>query len=558
MTVKTWQQGSSIYVAPELPDEHRAARAIEGGEYVPGYNVFRFPASSLAAFRLYSVFGFGSLYDANVRALIRQHTAESRGSDVPSVAWPTSVKIRPWAHQKCAYDYVRHRLDTYGSAGLFSGMGTGKSLVLMALLAAYRPLRSLIVCEKNMVETWARMIEESVDGSDWPYRIVPLPSGTPIVERAKLVQDAIRRPDHVSLIFVTNYEAVWQGMLGSQLKRAELDFVALDESHRIKSPSGKASGFLYRLGKNAKYRVCMTGTPSHDKPLDVYAQYRFLDDSIFGTNFERFKARYAIEVQRKTFKQVVGYQNQDELSQRMYTRAFRVPESVLDLPPLVVSDRFLELEPEARKAYDRLYNDLVLETDSGIVTASNVLVRTIRLQQLVNGYLPLHESFSDEGVDKQKISDAKRSALTELFQDIPESEPIVVFGRFLTDLDQIRWAAEECGRGYVEQSGRGGNWQKWQLKMSGGDVLGVQIQSGGSGIDLTRARYGVYFSTGHSLGQYEQSLRRLHRPGQTKRTIIYRLWVSDTVDIIVRRALSEKRDVASLIVDELYRRYRAA
>ena len=81
------------------------------------------------------------------------------------------------------------------------------------------------------------------------------------------------------------------------------------------------------------------------------------------------------------------------------------------------------------------------------------------------------------------------------------------------------------------------------------DVAGVQIQAGGVGIDLTRARYAVYYSLGHSLTDYLQSRRRVHRPGQTRTTTYFHLIAEDTVDQQVYQALASKQDVVEFIMN---------
>ena len=80
------------------------------------------------------------------------------------------------------------------------------------------------------------------------------------------------------------------------------------------------------------------------------------------------------------------------------------------------------------------------------------------------------------------------------------------------------------------------------------DVLAVQLQAGGVGIDLTRASIGVYYSMGFSLGDYQQSLARLHRPGQKYNVTFYHLVATSTVDQQVYKALQNRRAVVEEIL----------
>jgi SNF2 family DNA or RNA helicase len=91
--------------------------------------------------------------------------------------------------------------------------------------------------------------------------------------------------------------------------------------------------------------------------------------------------------------------------------------------------------------------------------------------------------------------------------------------------------------------------QQW--KDGGADVLAVQIASGGAGVDLTRARYCVYLSTGFNLGNYVQSLARCHRPGQTKPVSYYHILARGSIDETVHHALRHKQNVVDAILATL-------
>lgn len=77
----------------------------------------------------------------------------------------------------------------------------------------------------------------------------------------------------------------------------------------------------------------------------------------------------------------------------------------------------------------------------------------------------------------------------------------------------------------------------------------MQIQSGGAGVDFTRSRYCIYYSLGFSLGDYDQSLARIHRPGQQREVTYYHLIAKDTVDEQVYAALDARRDVVTSIME---------
>jgi SNF2 family DNA or RNA helicase len=179
------------------------------------------------------------------------------------------------------------------------------------------------------------------------------------------------------------------------------------------------------------------------------------------------------------------------------------------------------------------------------------------MQQITSGYLPVYREYYDENdrlhheLDRvEKIDSGKAELLAEIAEDIDEHEPIVVFCRFQHDLDEIKAVAEKLGRTYGEISGRKKDALDDRAELKDGiQIAGVQIQAGGVGIDLTKARYGIYYSVGYSLGDYEQSLARIHRPGQTRPVIYYHLVAASTIDETVYRNLSNKRDVVKSIME---------
>jgi hypothetical protein len=147
----------------------------------------------------------------------------------------------------------------------------------------------------------------------------------------------------------------------------------------------------------------------------------------------------------------------------------------------------------------------------------------------------------------------KELTLTDVLEELPEEEPVVVFCRFRADLDAVRRVCAALWRDWREISGSDhaglGEWQQGQ-----GTVLIAQIQAGSVGVDLTRARYAVYYSIGFSLAEYEQSLARLRRPGQKAGSVIYtHLVATKTVDVAIRQAIQKRRDLVEYVLAEAKR-----
>jgi SNF2 family DNA or RNA helicase len=148
-----------------------------------------------------------------------------------------------------------------------------------------------------------------------------------------------------------------------------------------------------------------------------------------------------------------------------------------------------------------------------------------------------------------QIDSAKMNLLRDVFEDLDPQEPLVVFCRFHRDLEAVNRVADETGRRSLELSGRTDELKRWQAGEA--PVLAAQIDSGGLGVDLTRARYAIYYSLGFSLGSYEQSLARIHRPGQTRPVEYIHLVAEGTVDEKVMAALARRADVVNTVLQQL-------
>ena len=353
-------------------------------------------------------------------------------------------------------------------------------------------------------------------------------------------------------IVVVNYESAYREPLGRWLKEQHWDLLVMDESHRLKSPSGQISRWASQVADRSARRLALTGTPMPHSPMDIYAQYRAVDKTVFGVSYQEFKNRYAeFEIVGaravkndnngtggRVIQRVSGYKNLDELNEKFYELAFRVTAAeTLDLPGVIETYTHVNLAPKARRLYDEMALEFRAELDSGqIVTAANALTRLMRFQQLTSGFAVTAEG---KTVD---VDDAKAKALSDILEDLPRAEPVVVFARFQHDLAVIAQTAEKMMRPHYEISGRIKSLDEWK---DIGGVLAVKIQAAGLGLDLAAARYCVYFS----LGDYLQSIARLHRPGQTSLVDYIHLTAAHSIDEIIVGALANKEDVINRILE---------
>jgi SNF2 family DNA or RNA helicase len=248
-------------------------------------------------------------------------------------------------------------------------------------------------------------------------------------------------------------------------------------------------------------------------------------------------------------RQVVGFVNTEEMNEKCYSITYRANADVIELPEKHHIERTHELSSPAKKAYIELKRDLCAIIASGqIITAANAMVKVTRLQQICCGHIRTEADDTNESETVQ-IDTSRAELLEEILEEIGAEEPVVVFCRFRTDLTVVHNAAKNLGYSSSELSGQINTLAQWQDGET--QVLAVQIQSGGVGIDLTRARYAIYYSLDFSLGNYEQSLARLHRPGQTRSVTYIHLIAEGTIDRKIRRAMAQKKDAVEVILAEL-------
>ena len=439
-------------------------------------------------------------------------------------------KTTPWRHQLEALWFA---LSGEGIL-LHMEMGTGKTKVAIDLVGEIGAKQILVTCPKRVVDVWASELERH---AGYDYRALKLNLGNSkkhllMLNLAGMESAWQARPPTFILI---NHEAAWREPLGSRLKEIAFDLVVCDECHRIKAPGSKVSRWHAGLWRNSKRRLALSGTPLAHSPLDAYGTFRFLDPGIFGTNFGRFRNRYAETVPSMPYI-VKGYRNQDHFAERFGSITYRAEGDVLDLPEVVPDiTRYVEMPKESRAAYVDLRDQLVAEVQGSEVTAPNALVHLLRLQQMTSGFVKDDEGFI------QVLDVEKQLALTDFLKDLPPGEPVVVFCRFRHDLAGVGDVGEALSITHGEVSGKANDLERFH----NGEVslLACQIRAGSEGIDLTRSAFCVFYSLGFSLHTYLQARKRLHRPGQTRPVRYIHLVSKNSVDEVVLQALKDRRDV---------------
>lgn len=514
-------------------------KAIPAARWNQQKKCWTYPASPTSAWEVHQQFAHApTTVDAGFRALRdeaqrrRELAPLKEADDLPPVP---VTKLDAWRHQRQAF-WFAHGLP---AAMLAMDMGTGKTKVTADLVVNRGHQHTLVLCPVNVIDVWPKEMRKH---AGVPIHVLPLEGGS--------VEGRMRQADEVyhecrcgqQHMYVINYEAAFREPFASWATGVHWDLVVCDESHKVQAYNGVISKYVAKLRKNSDHRLCLTGTPMPQSPLSVFGQFRFLDPDVFGTSYTSFSHRYGI-FGGYGGHEIVGYTNQEELNEKFYSIGYRVGAEVLDLPPDHDVVRATRLGTAGQKLYNQVEREMYAELDGtgGEITAPNVLVKLLRLQQITGGHV------TDDDGRAHEVDGAKAELLEEVVDEIAADEPIVVFCRFIADLDVVRRLAEKLKRRYGEVSGRARDLVDAQMPPDV-DVLGVQIQAGGFGIDLTRARYAIYYSLGYSLSDYQQSRRRVIRPGQERPVTFVHLTCAGTKDEDVYEALEARESVVEHVL----------
>ena len=328
--------------------------------------------------------------------------------------------------------------------GLLFEMGCGKTLTAIAIAGQGYKLgkvkKLLVVAPTSVVSVWPKEFDTF---ADFPY-IVKAMQGTARkkIEALMSIGYSIKafrtEPLQVAVI---NYESAWRTnedkpneSIFDHLMKWKPDMVICDESQKIKTNTAEQSKAMHKIGDIAKYKLILSGTPIQNSAMDVWSQYRFLDSTVFGDNFYKFRARYAV-MGGFNGKQVVGTRDTDILTEKAHSIAYRVTkEDALDLPDKTFLNREVEMSPKERKLYDQIKRECYAEIEGGEITAALITTKLLRLQQITGGFA----QFDDEPLPTQ-IGNSKLKELESIVDDyvIDSGKKLVVFAQFTAEVKAI-------------------------------------------------------------------------------------------------------------------------
>lgn len=479
------------------------------------------------------------------------------------------MEIKLWSHQEKAIVEAKNR-EYYG---LWAEMGVGKTFTTIEIIRNKfkehnQILPTLVFCPSVVVGNWKNELLKFTKVK--PEKIILL-KGTQ-TERIKLVEES-----ETNSIFVTNFEAL--SVMPDLISKIEAKFLSYDkpkilicdEVHRLKDPTAKRTKRAIDLSRHFKYRYVLTGTPILNNLMDIYAQFRILDQGKnFGHNFFSFRARF-FEDKNRFMPAHVKFPNWQPVKGAAEAIKKIVHENgmiarkadCLTLPPLVNKIIEVEMGSEQKRLYDSMKKDFIASFDmknsSGVTTktqysiAELAITKALRLNQIVSGHVKLEGTDGEDGLVVNLKDNPRKKALKELLEDIAPYHKVIIWSVFKANYDDIKDVCSELKLGWAEITGATKDKQAMVDLFQNDSDIRVCIgnpASAGIGINLTAASCMIYYSRGFSLEHDLQSESRCYRGGSEKHESITRidLVTKGTIDELVMTALSNKQELSEKIL----------
>jgi SNF2 family DNA or RNA helicase len=439
-------------------------------------------------------------------------------------------------YQRYAADFI---VD-HDAAAILLDCGCGKTVITLTAIESllrdrFEVGRILVICPIRVAQVWAEEIGKWSHLQGLRYSIAV---GTESQRRYALGADAD--------IYIVNRDVVpWlvENYGGAAWK---WDMLVLDELSSFKNPQAKRFKSLLKVRPKVRRIVGLTGTPSSNGLMDLWAEYRLLD---LGERLGKFIGGYRNTYFRpdKTNGIIVySYKPLPGAEERIYSRIADMTVSirctdVLRMPELISVPYEVTMSEEEKDVYTRLKQDLVLSLPDGEVTASNAAALSGKLSQMSNGAV-----YNDDG-GVVTIHSRKLDALEDLIE-AANGKPVLVAYWFKHDYDRITERLRSIGIRYAKIDTEE-SISRWNRKMIPVGLIhpasaghGLNLQAGGSTL--------IWFGLTWSLELYIQTNARLWRQGQVSSTVVIQHIVTKgTVDERILKALQQKEVTQDALMD---------
>lgn len=440
------------------------------------------------------------------------------------------MKYKPHDYQNFVTNFI---LENPISAVLLD-MGLGKSVITLTAifslcLDSFEVSKVLVIGPLRVVrDTWPLEIKKWDHLKGLTYTVV---IGSENKRKAELMQK-------VNIYLINRENVDW--LINESGLPFDYDMVVIDELSSFKSYSSKRFKSLLKVRPKIKRIIGLTGTPSSNGLMDIWAEFRILD---MGERLGRFITQYRnnfFNPDKRNGQMIFSYKPRVGAEDTIYRLISDITISMkstdyLKMPECIINEVFVTLSESEKKEYDSLKKDLVLSLKGEEIDAVNAAALSNKLCQMANGAV--------YGEDKKvfEIHDKKLDALEDLIESA-NGKPVLVAYWFKHDLERIK---KKFKVREIQTSKDITDWNNGEIEVglihpaSAGH--GLNLQAGGSTL--------IWFGLTWSLELYQQANARLWRQGQNETVVIHHIVTKGTIDEQVMEALNRKEKAQSNLIE---------
>ena len=441
------------------------------------------------------------------------------------------MNFTPHNYQSYAIEYIKN----HPVSAVLLDMGLGKTVISLTAIAdllfdSFLAHRILVIAPLRVArDTWPAELKK---WSHLKHLSFAVAVGPPADRKAALMSNAD--------ITIINRENV-QWLIDDSGMPFHFDTVVIDELSSFKNPQSKRFKSLSKVRPKIKRIIGLTGTPSSNGLMDLWAEFRLLD---MGQRLGRFITQYRNNYfipDKRNGQIIYSYKPLPYAEEAIYKQISDITISMkstdyLQMPELVSSQYEVQLSEDERERCEQLEAEFVLKISNEEITAANAASLTGKLVQLANGAI-----YTDSG-DIMEFHNRKLDALEDLIEAANE-KPVLVTYWFKHDLQRIkkRFTVRELKSGKDIE-----DWNSGKIPVAvihpASAGHGLNLQSGGSTL--------IWFGLTWSLELYQQTNARLYRQGQRSETVIIQhIIAKNTIDEQIIKALKKKDNTQSALIN---------
>ena len=440
-------------------------------------------------------------------------------------------------HRDNLHEYQKYSIEFIKKnpiSAIFLDCGLGKTVITLTaikdlILDSFEVKKVLVICPLRVATVWNDELH------NWSH-LDGLKISTAIGSQSERLEALKQKAD----IYIINRENV-EWLVNKSGSKFDFDMLVIDELSSFKSYQAKRFKSLLKVRPEATRIVGLTGTPTSNGLMDLWAEYRILD---FGKRLGRFITHYREQYfipDKRNANVVFSYKLIPGAKEAIYKKISDVTISMkavdyLDMPSKVINQVKVQLSDEEMSVYQEMKDDMVASLDDDFeIDAFKAAALSNKLLQMANG------AVYDENKEVHYIHDRKLDALEDLIEQA-NGKPVLIAYWFKHDALRIKKRFE------VREIKTEQDIIDWNLGLI--TVALIHPASAGHGLNLQKGGSTlIYFGLTWSLELYEQCNARLWRQGQKDTVVIHHIIAKDTIDEAVMRALKSKEKTQTALIN---------